>query len=279
MAIKIITDSGSDLPIEYIKRFNVSVVNLSVHFNHEKMPGDMDAETFYHKMRESKALPTTASPSPLDFLDKFKEVEEGTDILVICMSSNISSTYQTAMMALDMYREEGHTNRIEIIDSKTFSGGLSLVVGLAAQWAESCKNLTELKEKVVHQCKEVKAFFTLETLENVIKGGRLNRLSGAVASVLNIKLLLKISEEGTVEVVEKTRGMQNALKALLARLEEKQHDYEKAVIAIVHSNCEKRALEIKDRILEKHPFKEVLFSNMGPIMGTYAGEGGVGIAF
>lgn len=112
-----------------------------------------------------------------------------------------------------------------------------------------------------------------------MKGGRLSRLSGAVASVLNIKLLLKISEEGTVEVVEKTRGLPKALNRLLAHLDEKQHDYEKAVIAIVHSNCEKLALEIKERILLKHPFKEVLLSSMGPVMGTYAGEGGIGVAF
>lgn len=279
MTIKIITDSGSDLPHEYTKRFDISIVNLAVHFQSETMPGDMDAETFYRKMRESKDLPTTASPSPLDFLNEFKKVEEGTDILVICMSSNISSTYQAAMIAMEIYKDEGYTNKVEIIDSKTFSGGLSLVVALAAQWSESCKSLAELKEKVLHQCKEVKAIFTLETLENVIKGGRLSRLSGAVASVLNIKLVLRISEEGFVEVVEKTRGMQNALKSLMARLEEKQHDYEKAVLSIVHSNCEKSALEFKERILAKHPFKEVLFSNMGPIMGTYAGEGGIGIAF
>ena len=279
MPIKIITDSGSDLPLEYIKKFNISIVNLSVHFQNECMPGDMDAKTFYTKMRESRELPTTASHSPQDFLEKFNEVEEGTDILVICMSSNISSTYQAAMIAKEMYVEEGHSNGIEVIDSKTFSGGLSLVVGLAAKCSESCTSLHELKEKVVKQIKDMKVYFTLETLENVIKGGRLNRLSGAVASMLNIKLLLKISEEGTVEVVEKTRGIQKAITSLLSRLDEKQHDYETAVLAIVHSNCESKALEIKERILEKYPFKEVLFSNMGPIMGTYAGEGGIGLAF
>lgn len=279
MTIKIITDSGSDLPLEYTKKYDVTIVHLPVHFQEELMPEDMDAKTFYAKMRESKDLPTTASPSPQVFLDKFKEVEAGTDILVISMSSNISSTYQAARIAKEMYEEEGFPNAVEVIDSKTFSGGLSLVVALAAQWSVTCSSLAELKDRVERKAEEVTALFTLDTLENVIKGGRLNRLSGAVASVLNIKLLLKISDEGTVEVVEKTRGLPKALTQLLARLEEKQHDYEKAVIAIVHSNAEKLALEIKERILEKHPFKEILFSSMGPVMGTYAGEGGIGVAF
>ena len=122
-----------------------------------------------------------------------------------------------------------------------------MIVGLAAQWSLTCSSLQELKEKVLQQINEVHAFFTLDSLENVIKGGRLNRVSGAVASVLNIKLLLRIGEEGTVEVVEKTRGLQKALNRLLAHIDEKQYDYEKAVIAIVHSNCEKLALEIKER--------------------------------
>ncbi|MWV42890.1 DegV family EDD domain-containing protein [Paenibacillus sp. HJL G12] len=279
MPIKIITDSGSDLPLEYIEKFNISIVKLAVHFHNEKMHDDMDSCAFYAKMKESQDLPTTASPSPHQFLEKFKDVDDGTDILVICMSSNISSTYQAALIAKEMYEEEGLSNRVEVIDSKTFSGGLSLLVALAAKWSQTSTCIMELKDKVHQQVKGVSAFFTLDTLENVIKGGRLSRLSGAVASVLNIKLLLKVSEEGTVEVVEKNRGFQKALCSIMARLEEKQHDYDKGILSIVHSNCEKRALEFKERILEKHPFKEILFSNMGPIMGVYAGEGGIGVAF
>lgn len=120
MPIKIITDSGSDLPPDYVEQYDISIVHLPVHFGHELMPYDTDAKTFYAKMHEAKELPTTASPSPQVFLDNFKQVEAGTDIMVICMSSNISSTYQTAMIAKEMYEEEGHPNAIEIIDSKLF---------------------------------------------------------------------------------------------------------------------------------------------------------------
>lgn len=279
MPIKIITDSGSDLPLEYMEKYNVTIVHLPVHFQDERMPEDTDAETFYAKMCACKELPTTASPSPQVFLEKYAEVEAGTDILVLSMSSNISSTYQAARIAKEMYEEEGHPNVVEVIDTKNFSGGLSLIVAKAAKWAEEGIGLKELVERVYRQIDDVNAYFTLDTLENVIKGGRLSRVSGAVASVLNIKLLLKISDEGTVEVVEKTRGLPKALCHLLAKLDHKHYDYDKAVIAIVHSNCEKLALEIKERILEKHPFREIVFSSMGPVMGTYAGVGGIGVAF
>lgn len=168
--------------------------------------------------------------------------------MVICMTSNISSTYQTALLAKEMYEEEELHNKIEIMDSRTFSGGLALIVFLAAKWSLTCSSLEELKDMVMNKVEEVNAYFTLTTLENVVKGGRLKRLPGAVASVLNIKLLLKISTEGTVEVVEKTRGSYKALNRLVAKLDGKQYDYEKAVIAIVHSNCEQLALQIKELI-------------------------------
>lgn len=279
MPIKIITDSGSDLPLDIVEKFDIDIVYLPVHFGHERMPEEMEPLDFYSKMRESEDLPKTASPSPQVFLNKFIEVEAGTDILVICMSSNISSTFQTALLAKEMYEEEGYQNTIEIIDSKNFSGGLALIVFLAAKWSLTCSSLKELKEMVMNKIEDVSAYFTLYSLENVIKGGRLKRLPGAVANVLNIKLILKISVEGTVEIVEKTRGASKALKLLLAKLDEKQHDYENSAVAIVHSNCEQQALQVKRFILDKYPFKEILLSCMGPVMGTYAGEGGIGIAF
>jgi fatty acid-binding protein DegV len=90
---------------------------------------------------------------------------------------------------------------------------------------------------------------------------------------------MKASEEGAIEVVEKIRGSQQALKRLLSFLGDKEHDYEKDVIAIAHSNCEPRAREFMAQLLEKHPFRHVLFSNMGTVIGTYAGEGGVLVAY
>lgn len=117
------------------------------------------------------------------------------------------------------------------------------------------------------------------TLENVIKGGRLDRVRGTVASVLNIKLLMKASEEGSVEVIEKIRGTQKALQRMIDKLGEIRHEYDQDVIAVAHSNCEERAREVLKQLLEKYPFRNVLFSNMGTVIGTYAGEGGVLIAY
>ncbi|MEO3944619.1 DegV family protein [Gorillibacterium sp. CAU 1737] len=279
MSIQIITDTGADLPKDFLERHGIKIVPLSVHFHGEKMPSDTDAPAFYQKMKETKALPTTASPSPYEFLEKFKLVGEGTDIFVMCMSSNISSTYQNALIAKEMYEEEGYKNTIEVFDTKTFSLGLGLLIAYTVRKIQSGMTMSDLKQWVTQQTKEIRAYFTLDTLENVIKGGRLDRLRGAVASVLNIKLLMKISDEGTVDVVEKNRGMQASLNSLIKKLEDKQHDFEKAILAVCHSNCEERAKEVVKMILAKFPFREVILSDMGPIIGSYAGEGGIGVAF
>ncbi|CAN7685703.1 DegV family protein [Paenibacillus sp. LjRoot56] len=277
--IKIITDSSCDLLRSTIEEIGVGIVPLSVQFGEECMPSDMDLADFYARMKRESALPKTSSPSPGHFLSEYQKGSPDQDILVLCLSSALSSTYHHAVMAKEMLLEDGYTGRIEVIDSKTTSLGLGVLVYRAARMAASGMSYEEVTTSIQQAVPSSGTFFFLDTLENVIKGGRLDRVRGAVASVLNIKLLMKASEEGAIEVVEKIRGSQQALKRLLSFLGDKEHDYEKDVIAIAHSNCELRAREFMAQLLEKHPFRNVLFSNMGTVIGTYAGEGGVLVAY
>lgn len=277
--IKIITDSSCDLPRSTVDEIGVGIVPLSVQFGEECMPTDMDLADFYARMKRESALPKTSSPSPGHFLGEYQKGGPDQDILVICLSSALSSTYHHAVMAKEMLLEEGFTGRIEVIDSKTTSLGLGVLVYQAARMVANGKSYESVAASIQQAVTSSGTFFFLDTLENVIKGGRLDRVRGAVASVLNIKLLMKASEEGAVEVVEKIRGTQQALKRLISFLGDKEHDYEKDVIAIAHSNCEARAREFMAQLLEKHPFRNVLFSNMGTVIGTYAGEGGVLVAY
>lgn len=277
--IKIITDSSCDLPRSTVEEIEVGIVPLSVQFGEECMPADMELADFYARMKRESALPKTSSPSPGHFLRAYQKGGADQDILVLCLSSALSSTYDHAVMAKEMLLEDGFTGRIEVIDSKTTSLGLGVLVYRAAQMVASGMSYEELTATLQQAVTSSGTFFFLDTLENVIKGGRLDRVRGTVASVLNIKLLMKASEEGAIEVVEKIRGSQQALKRLLSFLGNKEHDYEKDVIAIAHSNCETRARAFMAELLEKHPFRNVLFANMGTVIGTYAGEGGVLVAY
>ncbi|RTE05812.1 DegV family protein [Paenibacillus whitsoniae] len=277
--IKIMTDSSCDLPGEIVGDIGVSVVPLSVQFGEECMKPDMALADFYARMKEESSLPTTASPSPQHFLHEFQKEGADRDLLVICLSAQLSSTYHHAVMAREMLLEEGYAGRIEVIDSMTTSLGLGVLVYQAAQQAAAGLPFEQVVRGVHAAIAKSDTFFFLDTLENVIKGGRLDRVRGTVASVLNIKLLMKKSDEGTIEVVEKIRGTQQALKKLMTYLDAKVHDYDKDVIAIAHSNCEARGRDFMQALLQKHPFRNVLFANMGTVIGTYAGEGGVLVAY
>lgn len=278
--IKIITDSSCDLPKMTVDELGISIVPLSVHFGGECMSPHMELCDFYARMKVESVLPKTSSPSPQHFLANYLDTTgEDQDILVISLSSALSSTYSHAVMAKEHLRDEGYQGRIEVIDSKTASLGLGVLVYKAAKLAATGVPFEQVVRAVHGWVASSATLFFLDTLENVIKGGRLDRVRGAVASVLNIKLLMKASEEGSIEVMDKIRGTQQALKRMIAKVGEKNHDYEHDVIAIAHSNCEERAREVLHQLLEKHPFRKVLFSNMGTVIGTYAGEGGVLIAY
>jgi DegV family protein with EDD domain len=277
--VKIITDGGCDLPEYIAEKLDITIVPLSVQIGSEVLKSDMEPEVFYDKMKAAVELPKTSSPSPDDFIKAFRAVGEDRDIVVISLSSGISSAYNHALMAKSMLQEEGYQGRIEIIDSLTASLGQGLLAYKTAKLAEKHAAIDEILLSIQQWIKSSGTYFVLDTLENVIRGGRLDRVRGTVASILNIKLFMGASEEGTLEVLEKIRGMQNALKRLMEKVGEARHDFEKDVLAIAHSNCEERARSVMDQLLQKYPFKEVILANMGPVIGTYAGQGGVLVAY
>ncbi|MCG7406251.1 DegV family protein [Paenibacillus sp. ACRRX] len=279
MTIHIITDGSSDLTPEIASQFGINVVPLYVRFGQDIHTSDMDSAVFYERMRNEEELPKTSSPSPGDFYNMYKSLDADKDILVLCLTSQLSSTYNHAVMAKSMYEEDGHTNRVEVIDTKTASMGLGLLAVRAALMAKAGKSLTDMNEAIKQCVQQTRTYFTLDTLENAIRGGRLNRLKGTVASMLNIKVLMRANEDGVIETMEKIRGTQRALKRMIEKVGEAWHHADRNWIALAHSNCEERAKEFLNTLLEKYPFENVLFVNMGPVIGTYAGEGGVLLAF
>ncbi|MCI3922403.1 DegV family protein [Paenibacillus sp. TRM 82003] len=280
MPVHIITDGSSDLPISIIEAWNIRIVPLGVHFGEKTYDSNIETSEFYRLMRTEPELPKTSSPSPHAFVEAFKGVPQGEPILVIALSSALSSTYQHASLAKEMFREEHpEAGEIEVIDSRTASSGLGGIVYQAAKRAKDGWVLQELAAYVNELLLKTRTYFVLNTLENVIKGGRLDRVRGAVASMLNIKLLMRANEQGAVEVMEKVRGTSAAVKRMLDRLEEVKEDAASRLLAVAHSNCEERARELVKTIKERYPFRDIIVSNMGPVIGTYAGEGGLLISY
>lgn len=277
--VKIVTDGSCDLPQSILDQLEIASVDLTVRFGEEEYKSNLDTNLFYSKMKQYSELPKTAAPSPYDFLQAYSAVEDGRDILVVALSKNLSSTYNHAVMAKDQLLEEGFSGKVDVIDAKTTSLGLGLIVVKAARMAKEGKSFEEIVQQVNSLVVDSKTLFVLETLENVVKGGRLDRFRGTVATVLNIKLFMQASEEGTLELVEKVRGSKNAIKRMIDKVSETVIDESRSIIAVAHSNCEEKAQSIIEEIRSRYPFKEVISSNMGPVIGTYAGEGTVLISY
>lgn len=281
MAIQIITDSGSDLPKELIEEYNIKVVPLNVTFGSKtyKSGIDIDNETFYNKMKNTEELPKSASPSPQDFIEVYKEVDTSNEIIVLALSGALSSTYDSAVMAKNILLEEEPTRKIEVINTKTGSCGQILLINDALQLIKDGLPFEEIVEKTKANIKRTKTLIFLETLENVVKGGRLSRTKASIANVLNIKILLEVSESGSIEVLDKVRGNSRALKRFIDYISEYGKSLEGKVLTITHSNCEEKAKKILKEITDVYPFQKTILSEIGPLIGTYAGEGGIVISF
>ena len=270
--IKIITDSSCDLNKDIVQKYNIGIVGLNVSFGEETyIDGEMDNATFYKRMAESKELPKTSCPSPEKFSKSYEGQEE---ILVFTITSKLSATYSTAVLAKNMFLEENPNKRIEVIDTQNGSVGHGLLVVKAAQLAEEGKSLSEIVE-IIERIKDDVVFFgSLETLENAIKGGRINPLAGKLINALNFKIIIQVVG-GLVKPVDKARGDNNCLKKAVESVCSRISKDEKKLLAIGHSNCLEKALKVKEIMLEKHRFEDITISEVGSVMGTYTSKGAI----
>lgn len=279
MNIKIITDSCSDLPEEIVEKYKITVIPLEIRFKDETyIDGiDLKSDDFFDMLKKSDELPKTASPSPEQFLDAFAGPEE--DIIVVTISSKLSSTYNSALIAKGLYEQDNDDKKIHILDSKNASVGEGLVVMRIAQLIESGTGIREVLEAADSFIQEVQIFFLLDTLENIVKGGRIGKVAGQIASILSIKLIMKSDGNGVVDLAEKVRGSKRAFRRLVEIVGENANNIENRILGIAHANCYEKALEYKKLIEERYNFKDIIISKIGATIGTYSGEAGLLVAF
>lgn len=232
---------------------------------------------FYQKMAASETLPKTSQPSPQAFVEAFRNgLAEKGRVFAILLSSGLSGTYQSACLARTMLNDD---ERIEILDSRTVSAGTAIQVLTAARLAVAGVSVRELVAKTSQLRDEMQTFFTLESIENLVKGGRLSRLQGMVASLINLKPVFRDDGQGRIILFEKITGRQRALQRLIEVVGEKGRDLKQRIVGISHANCLNVALDVEQRIKELYHPQETLIVEMGSIAGTYAGVGGIIISF
>ncbi|WP_300278057.1 DegV family protein [Peptacetobacter sp.] len=278
--IKIITDGSCDFPKEILELVDPDIVRINVAFGEESYISgvDIDEKMFYEKMGESKELPKTSSPSLERFLELYKR-EDYEEIIVFTLTSKLSSTYSNAVISKNMYLEEYKDKRIEVIDTESGSIGAALMILKTYELIKNGKNMDEILEAVEQMKKDIIFYGTLNTLENAIKGGRVNPIAGKLINALNFKVIIKI-DEGLVKPIDKARGEGNSLKKLFTYIKNSVdiNEIESKDIIVGHANCPEKAEKIKKFIEDHYNFEKTLIANIGPIMGTFTAEGAILIA-
>jgi len=278
MGIKIIADSACDITKELKKKIGLSLVPLSISVDGKEImdDGNLDPKEILRMMKKSASGPKTSCPSPEDFL---KEYQGDESVFVVTISSQLSGSYQSAVLAKMAELEKKRQKFIHVFDSLSASVGEMLVSLKIFELAK--QNLAELEivEKVNAYIKEMKTLFMLDSLDHLIKSGRINKLLGLLASALSMKPIMGGSEEGTIKLMEKVRGSKRAFERLVEMIGEVGGKLDEKILGIAHCNCLKKAEQLKEEVLKRYSFKDVIIVEMGGAITTYADEGGIVIAF
>lgn len=275
--VKIVTDSTADLPQSLLQEWNIKVVPLKVVFGEKSYREgiDINPKEFYEMLAESRELPRTSQPSPLDFQEVYEDLTgDGASIISIHISSKMSGTSQSALLAKNALPGR----EITVIDSKLVSMALGLVVLAAAKAAKTGKSHDEIINLVQELIPRVKTYFVVDTLEYLHKGGRIGRASALLGTMLNIKPVLTI-EDGVIAPFEKIRGKAKALERILEIVKEKTTTSGRVHCALVHGNALDEAILFHQKLVSQLNYCEHMICDIGAVVGTHAGPGTVALFF
>ncbi|AFS77702.1 putative DegV domain-containing protein [Gottschalkia acidurici 9a] len=278
MNIKILGDSCCDLTDELRRKMNVKLIPLTIHVDDDSYIDDdtLDTKELLKKMKESTNSPKTACPSPQEYI---KEYEGEESVFVVTLSSKLSGSYNSAVLAKNILLEEIKDKFIHVFDSKSASSGEALISMKIFELAKNGYDNNQIVEKVDQYISEMKTLFVLESLDNLIKAGRISTLKGKLASMLSIVPIMKATNDGEIDLFEKVRGSKKAFKRLLDAIGEQGEKLEEKILGITHCNCLEKALEFKEEVMKKYNFKDIIIFETKGISTVYADDGGLIISF
>lgn len=277
MPLKIITDSICDVPEHFIKKYNITVMPLTVHFGDETYKDgiDLTLNEFLKKLEKSEMLPTTSQVTPLEFYEAFRgETDRGSDIIAILGSSELSGTYNSAVMARERLKEAN----IHVIDSRGITLGAGMLVVKAARLAEQGLNTEEIASIIEDSKLKMKHLFIVDTLKYLHKGGRLSLSASVLGSILNIKPILTVVD-GKLELFEKSRGIKKAITAVINTIKDNGWTLDDKVIGINHIADPEHLSMLEEEINRAYKVKEIIRGEVGSVVATHGGPGAVAIYF
>lgn len=279
MSYKIIGDSCTDLNEELRRQGRFTIVPLSIDIDGHLIRDDetFNQQDFLRRMSESPNCPKSSCPSPDAYMKAFEGPED--HVYVVTLSSKLSGSYDSAMLAKRLYQEDNPDKKIEIFDSKSASIGQTLIALKAIELEEAGNTFEEVVRKTSEFRDEMKTKFVLESLESLRKNGRLSNIKAILCSALNIKPVMQGTADGSIEKVDQARGINKTLLLMADIIKKDAINVKNKTLAIAHCNNYERALFVKEEILKRVPFKDCFICDTAGISSLYANDGGIIVCY
>lgn len=278
MSYKIAIDSCGELLDEWKNDGRIESIPLTLTVGGENIIDDatFDQKDFLKKVADCPECPKSACPSPERYMKAYECDAE--HIYAVTLSAELSGSYNSAILGKNLFLEEQPEKKVYVFNSKSASGGQSLIAMKIVECEEKGLSFEEVVSEVEKYIEEMNTFFVLENLETLRKNGRLSRAKALVASALKIKPVMGATPEGTICQLDQARGMNKAIVKMVDHIGEKGINIPEKTVAITHCNCPERAKMLEEAIREKlHPAKIVVMDTAG-VSSMYANDGGVIVA-
>lgn len=272
--VRIVTDSTADLSPDQQRAAGITVVPLNVHFGDEVFRDrvDLSGSEFFRKLKAASQLPRTSQPSVGVFEEVFRSLTaNGDDVVAILLSSKVSGTYNSALMAA----QSVGANRVEVVDSLSASMALGFLALEGAMAAAAGADRGAVAERVRSLVPKARILCAIDTLTYLERGGRIGKARALVGSLLNFKPLITL-RDGEVVPLGRARGRPQMLDRLVEMLKK---DGAVTGIAVLHGAAEAEAKHLRDRIAPDYPGLEIILTEIGPVLATHTGPGVIGITY
>ena len=278
---QIITDSACDLPKAMLAQLDVTSTPLHVLFKGQNLPDSVDEglKEIYDGLRAGEATSTSAA-NPEGWTAVMEPaLQAGLDVLVLAFSSGLSTTYQSAVIAAQDLGEKYPQRTIRVVDTGCAALGQGLLVWHACKMRDAGLSLDDLtawcEENKYHLCH----WFTVNDLMFLKRGGRISAATAVVGTMLQIKPVLHVDDNGKLVSMEKARGRKASIEALVKKLDTLGDGYDNSTVFICHGDCLEEAEQLKALVLQRSGVREVFVGNLGAVIGSHAGPGTLALFF
>lgn len=280
----IITDSCCDLTPALADSADLAVIPLIVTIEGKEYRNmldgsEIDPKAFYDKLRAGTTA-TTSAINPDVFNSVFEDaLKAGKDILYLAFSSGLSSTYHASTIAADELKEKYPESKIYCVDTLAASMGQGLLVYLAAEKKKDGATIEEVRDFVEQNKLNLCHWFTVDDLNHLKRGGRVSATTALVGTMLNIKPILHVDDEGHLINVGKVRGRKASIESLFTHMKESAINPSEQTVFISHGDCEEDALVLKKMVEKELSPKEIKINTIGPVIGAHSGPGTLALFF